>query len=260
MKPPNLQISCVLILVLLAFCTRDLSARQDTLTYLPITGKIVDYRTENPIIFANVYLSGTNIGTVSNSEGEFIVKIPLFIENQTLVISSIGYRNREFELEELRDEFNVIRMEPSPIPIEEVTIINRDARELLNNALMKVRVNYSPDPVMVRSFYRETIKQNRNYVSVSEAVLDGYKASYTSLTDIDRVKIFKGRKSRDVKKMDTLILKLQGGPQTMFQLDMVKNPMELFDREVMEYYVYQMGGVVNIDDRQAYVIDFHQFD
>jgi hypothetical protein len=44
----------------------------------------------------------------------------------------------------------------------------------------------------------------------------------------------------------------------MFLLDIVKNPMELFEKEVMGYYVYQMGGVVNIDDRQAYVVEFNQ--
>lgn len=257
MKPIQVLISGILILAGL-FGYLNLHAQDDTLTYVPVRGRIVDERTESPIIFANVYLSGTNIGTVSNSEGEFIVKIPLFIENKILVISSIGYMNREFSMEELSRGFNIIRMEASPIPIEEVTIINRDARDLVESALSKTRENYSPDPVMMRSFYRETIKQNRSYVSVSEAVLDGYKASYTSLTDMDRVKIYKGRKSRDVKKMDTIVVKLQGGPRTMFLLDIIKNPMELFDREVMEYYVYQMGGIVNIDDRKAYVINFDQ--
>jgi hypothetical protein len=113
---------------------------------------------------------------------------------------------------------------------------------------------------MLTSFYRETIKQNRNFVSVSEAVLDGYKSSYTNVSDMDRVKIFKGRKSQDVKKMDTVLFKLQGGPQTMFLLDIVKNPGELFDSEIMDYYIYQMGGIININDRQAFVITFRQME
>ncbi len=125
-------------------------------------------------------------------------------------------------------------------------------------ALRSIPNNYSNDPVMMTSFYRETIKQNRNYVSVSEAVLDGYKASYTNEADLDRVKIFKGRKSQDVMKMDTVLFKLQGGPLTMFLLDVVKNPGELFEEGIMNFYIYQMGGIINIDDRQAYVITFEQ--
>ncbi len=240
----------------------DLASAQgeDTLAYHPVQGKIVDVRTGNPIIFANVYLAGTNIGTVSNSDGEFIVKIPLFLDNKTIIISSIGYKNRELPFDRLNPEGNLIHLEPNPIPIEEVTIINRDARDLIMQALGQVSENYSNLPVMVTSFYRETIKQNRNYVAVSEAVLDGYKGSYTNLADLDRVKIYKGRKSTDVKKMDTVLFKLQGGPQTMFLLDIVKNPMELFDRETMSYYIYHMGGIVNIDDRQAYVVEFDQLE
>jgi len=46
----------------------------------------------------------------------------------------------------------------------------------------------------------------------------------------------------------------------MFLLDFVKNPMELFDREVMEYYIYHMGGIVSINDKQAYVVEFDQMD
>ncbi len=231
---------------------------QDSTTYLSIQGRIVDDLTGNPVIFANVYLAGSNIGTVSNSDGEFIVKIPLVIENKTLVISNIGYRNIELSMDELDPENNLIKLEPIPIPIEEVTIIHKDARELLNAAIAKIPDNFSRVPVMVTSFYRESIKQNRKYVAVSEAVLDGYKASYTHVTDTDRVKIFKGRKSTDVRKMDTIVLKLQGGPQSMFQLDLVKNPAELLEREMMEYYRYEINGVVSVDDRQAYVISFDQ--
>jgi len=231
---------------------------QDSTAYLSIQGRIVNIRTGNPVIFANVYLAGSNIGTVSNSDGEFIIKIPLLIENKTLVISNIGYRNTELSMDELDPEHNLIKLEPIPIPIEEVTIIHKNARELLNAAVAKIPDNFSRDPVMVTSFYRESIKQNRKYVAVSEAVLDGYKASYTHITDMDRVKIYKGRKSTAVRKMDTIVLKLQGGPQSMFQMDLVKNPAELLEREMMEFYRYEVHGVVSIDDRQAYVISFDQ--
>ena len=260
MKEMKYYIAALLLLLLnstvKATCPQD--SQEDTLAYIPVSGKILDLRNDNPIIFANIYLAGTNIGTVSNSDGEFIIKIPLFIENKTLVISTVGYKNIELTIDQLGQDENLIRLEPNPIPIEEVTIINKDARELVNSALRQIPGNYSNQPVMVTSFYRETIKQNRSYVAVSEAVLDGYKASYTSMADMDRVKIFKGRKSTDVKKMDTILFKLQGGPQTMFLLDIVKNPMELFEKDLMDYYIYQMGGIVNINDRQAYVVEFNQ--
>ncbi len=257
-----------LSLLFAGFILQDLRAEsrylvqeyQDSTEYQSFQGKVVEIQTGKPIIFASIFLSGTNIGTVSNSEGEFLIKIPMFLENRVIGFSSIGYKNLEIPVGQLNPEGNLVELEPYPILIEEVTIVNQDARDLLTMALQSVPDNYSNDPVMLTSFYRETIKQNRNFVSVSEAVLDGYKSSYTNISDMDRVKIFKGRKSQDVKKMDTILFKLQGGPQTMFMLDIVKNPGELFESEIMDYYIYQMGGIININDRQAFVITFEQME
>jgi hypothetical protein len=268
MKSSHIHLCFCLFFLFTGFISPDLNAGswysiqayQDSTEYQSFQGKVVDIQTGNPLIFASIFLSGTNIGTVSNSEGEFLIKIPMFLENKVIGFSSIGYKNLEIPIGQLNPEGNLVELVPNPIPIEEVTIINQDARDLLEMALQSIPENYSNDPVMMTSFYRETIKQNRNYVSVSEAVLDGYKASYTDLGDLDRVKIFKGRKSQDVKKMDTILFKLQGGPQTMFMLDIVKNPGELFEDDIMGYYIYQMGGIINIDDRQAFVVTFEQME
>ena len=268
MKPLHTCLCFCLSLLFTGFILPDLRAEsrhavqeyQDSTEYQSFQGKVVEIHTNNPIIFASIFLSGTNIGTVSNSEGEFLIKIPMFLENKVIGFSSIGYRNLEIPVGQLNPEGNLVELEPNPILIEEVTIVNQDARDLLTMAMQSIPENYSKDPVMLTSFYRETIKQNRNFVSVSEAVLDGYKSSYTNVSDMDRVKIFKGRKSQDVKKMDTVLFKLQGGPQTMFLLDIVKNPGELFDSEIMDYYIYQMGGIININDRQAFVITFRQME
>ncbi len=268
MKLLHTYLCFCLSFLLISFTFHDLHAGswhtvqnyQDSTEYQSFQGKVIEIKTGKPIIFASIFLTGTNIGTVSNSEGEFLIKIPMFLENKIIGFSSIGYKNLEIPVNQLNPEGNLVELEPNPILIEEVTIVNQDARDLLNMALQSIPDNYSKNPVMLTSFYRETIKQNRNFVSVSEAVLDGYKSSYTNAGDMDRVKIFKGRNSQDVKKMDTVLFKLQGGPQTMFLLDVVKNPGELFEDEIMDYYIYQMGGIINIDDRQAYVITFEQTD
>ena len=61
-------------------------------------------------------------------------------------------------------------------------------------------------------FYRETIRKNRSYISIGEAVVEIFKAPYQNDLRYDAVRIYKGRKSNDVEKMDTVLFKLQGGP------------------------------------------------
>jgi hypothetical protein len=236
----------------------EIKAKQDTLKSQAIAGKVVDNKTNKPVIFTSVYVVSTNIGTVTNSDGDFVIKIPKDLKDVKLGFSNVGYKNYEVAVSELSLENNVIKLAAAAIPIAEVQIRSSDPLELLRAALKRVNENYYTSPEGMTAFYRETIKENKNYVAISEAVLDIYKAPYNRELEIDRVKIFKGRKSQDVKKMDTVIFKLQGGPTTMVLLDVVKNPNILIAEEMFEYYDYKLIGVLNIDDRQNYVIEFDQ--
>jgi hypothetical protein len=58
---------------------------------------------------------------------------------------------------------------------------------------------------MMTAFYRETIKKNRSYVSLSEAIVDILKQPYASFRQ-DQAELYKSRKQTDYKKLDTLVL------------------------------------------------------
>lgn len=233
--------------------------QDDTVKVLTFQGRVIDAATRSPIIFTSIFIDGTSIGTVTNSEGEFIIKVPVSLKDRHLGFYHLSYQTLLVPLKGLKETGNTILMESAPIPIEEVTIKNENPLSLIRAARSKISSNYSMEPVMITSFYRETIKKNRNYVAVSEAVLDVYKAAYRSL-ETDRIRIFKGRRSRDVERMDTVLFKLQGGPYISFMLDVAKNPGEILSEDYFEYYEYRMGGIVTIDNKQAYVVHFDQND
>lgn len=230
---------------------------QDTI-FKVFTGKVIDEASRKPVVFANVYLIGSSLGTVTNAEGEFILKVPVSELGRKVGISNLGYKNIVMNLSDFKDRENVIRLEIAATTLEQVVIRSDDPLDLLRMAYRRIPENYNSDPEMQVGFYRETVKQNRSYVAVAEAVLDVYKSPYTSLMDYDRVKIFKGRKSEDVKKMDTLMFKLQGGPRTSFLLDVVKNPGELLSEEYFDKYNFKFTGFASIDGRDNYVIEFDQ--
>lgn len=232
--------------------------KDDTSKVVTFNGKIVDKLTRKPVIFANVHLVGHSIGTVSNSDGEFVLKVPSTLAGGKLGITHIGYRNFQVNLSELTKEGYTIQMEPEPIPITEVIIRSNDPVMLLQAAMRRIEENYPVKPAMVTGFYREAIKKNRNYVELAEAILDVYKAPYNKPYDEDRVKIYKGRKSQDVERMDTVTFKLQGGPKTVFLLDVVKNPEILLDPDYMRFYKYSLTGMATVNDKDCYVIEFDQ--
>ena len=230
---------------------------QNGTTYYTVSGVIKDTKTKQNVIFASVSVPGTNIGTVSNSDGEFTLKIQKSLNATEFEIAHLGYQNKKFTIADYVNKPNqTYFVDPSSIELKELVVKPVDPRSIVLQAIGKVTENYSSIPNLLTGFYRETIKQRRDYVSISEAIVDVYKSPYTINFDSDRLKIFKGRKSSNVKKADTLSVKLIGGPSISLLLDIVKNPDVLLSRESIDYYDYQMLDIVSIDNKTNYVISF----
>lgn len=231
----------------------------DTINYKSYFGKIIDSQSSRTLPFATIEVIGSNIATVSNIDGEFTIKINKEADVSGLKLSYIGYRNKTVQIREFKgDRELTIPLDPSIVQLKEITVRPQDAMGLIADVLSNVRKNYSKDPMMMRGFYRETILRGRNYVSISEAVIDVFKGAYSNEFQMDQVKLFKGRKSADVEKMDTVLFKVQGGPNTTILLDVVKNPYVLLSSEYSEIYNFYITDVINIDDRLHYVITFNQ--
>ncbi len=226
--------------------------------FITLSGKLKDAKTNNNLYFAYITVPGTHIGTVSNSEGEFTLKISKSVDAKEIEFSHLGYKSKRMPLSNLLSGEVEVELEPSSVALNEVTIRPEDPLTIIKEALRKIQFNYSDQPNMLRGFYRETIKQRRDYISISEAVVDIYKAPYKPLSGGDRVKLFKGRKSTDVKKADTLAVKLQGGPNVSLLLDVAKNSDVIFFEDFEDYYDFAIEDVVTIDDKISYVIAFAQ--
>ena len=119
---------------------------------------------------------------------------------------------------------NVIELENAPIPIKEIVVKPIMPDDIMDKMVSSVNKNYPTVPNLMTAFYRETIRKNSTYVSIGEAVVEIFKAPYNSDLRFDGTRIYKGRKNTDVEKVDTVLFKLQGGPVTSLELDMIKNP------------------------------------
>ena len=258
----NLGQSVIFIILFFNICSYELEGSQPGITrdtgVVLLSGIVKDADSKQPVIFAHILLEGTNIGTVSNTDGEFLLKIPASNINGNIFVTSLGYKNLVISIPELQRIGNEIQLEITRYPIKELIVKQINVIDLLNEVRRNIPRNYGINPAMFTSFYRETIKQNRNYVAVSEAVFDIYKAPYTLFSEDDRIKIFKGRKSQNVEKMDTILFKLQGGPYNLFILDVAKHFNEIIPDEYFGYYNFKYEGIESNQDRDVYIISFDQ--
>jgi hypothetical protein len=243
------------ILVLLVMFAQASLAQNDSL-YQTIKGKVRDKETKKNVVFCSVSIVGTHIGTVTNLDGEFSIKVKNTLNAKELEFSHIGYKSTKVLINELKPDENLIVMEPASVVLDEVTIRPEDARELMRMAIKKIPDNYSNTSRNSVGFYRETIKQRRDYLSISEAIVDIYKAAYTRELDDDKIRIYKGRKSSNVKRADTLAVKLEGGPYTTLLFDVVKNPYVLISDDVIYMYDFTITDIKTIDNKLNYEVTF----
>lgn len=261
------NLSLVTLLLLSAFAGQTIYAgaaperkKNDQQTLLTFKGKVVDSETGNALVFASVAVKETNVATVTNIDGEFLIKIAETQTSRNLEVTYLGYKNKVVPLTELRvDGYkNVIELTPAPIPIREIIVKPIDPEAIVRNAISKIGKNYVDEPNLMTAFYRETIRKNRTYVSIGEAVVEIFKAPYNNDLRFDGARIYKGRKGSDVEKMDTVLFKLQGGPVSVLQLDLAKNTESVLTMDAMKYYDYSLSTVVEINEKPHYVITFKQ--
>lgn len=260
-------ISLATVLLLTAFTAQTIYAgaslerkKNDQQTLLTFRGKVVDAENGNPLVFASVAVKETNVATVTNIDGEFLIKIAETQTSKNLEVTYLGFKNKVVPITDLRvDGYqNVISMTSAPIPIREIIVKPIDPDAIVRNAISRIGKNFVDEPNLMTAFYRETIRKNRTYVSIGEAVVEIFKAPYNSDIRFDGARIYKGRKGSDVEKMDTVLFKLQGGPVTVLQLDIAKNTQDILTVDAMKYYDYSLVSVIEIGNKPHYVITFKQ--
>ena len=229
----------------------------DSSSFKYFKGTILDSKTNNELTFATITVSGSNISTISNSEGKFLIKIPIFRQDASLIISFLGYKDRVISIKDLKQEKNLLYLEPVNVLLKEVVVNVMDANKIFSNVLHNRSKNYGDSAIQMIGFYRESIKKRRTYVSVLESIVDIQKMPFSSVVQ-DQVNILKGRKNADYAKLDTVNFKLEGGLFSALYIDLIKDPSNIFSENVFEMYNFSFEDITQINDRQVFIISFKQ--
>ena len=231
--------------------------KNDSSSFKYFKGTILDSKSKNELTFASITVSGSNISTISNSEGDFLIKIPIDRQDASLIISFLGYKDKVISIKDLKQEKNLLYLEPIIILLKEVVVNVIDANKLFSNVLNNRSKNYGDSSIKMVGFYRESIKKRRTYVSVLESIVDIEKIPFSSGVQ-DQVDILKGRKNVDYTKLDTINFKLEGGLFTALFIDLIKDPSNIFSENVFDLYNFRFEDITQINDKQVLIISFKQ--
>jgi hypothetical protein len=231
---------------------------RDTIKNVVIRGHIYDKENKTAIPYATIGIVEENIGTVTNNDGYFTIKIPASLMGTSLVVSHLGYLNQRIPVQLLNEQQVDFYLDRRVISIQEVIIRYIDPNVIIEKAMQQRKVNYAVNPVYLTTFYREGVQKNNKYISYSEAVFKVYKSPYGVSEHSDQVKLLKSRKVQETNPLDTVFLKLKAGVQSALQLDIVKCIPGFLDQTPPVEYTYSYSNLVSYNAKEAYAITFVQ--
>lgn len=102
-------------------------------------GRVIDYKTKDPISFVNIGIENRPLGTITDDRGFF--SISNIKSDNNLVFSCIGYKSKKLSFEELSNT-KIIALTPQARTLSEVTITGMSAKSIIKEALKKIEENY----------------------------------------------------------------------------------------------------------------------
>jgi hypothetical protein len=193
----------VLVLFIFSICSQ-------AQTELDLNGKIVDFATYAPLESASIYVENSTIGTVSNVDGRFILSVPRELENDTLVISSIGFKSFRVLVSEFVNNEDIF-LEEDIASLDEVLIIAetrpKTGNDILLRAIEELPENLPDQPYLQKGFLRHRERNKKEYKWLIESAITLYDSSFASGSRKNlKINVDENRKSYDLRDVDSLFV------------------------------------------------------
>ena len=134
-----------------------------------ITGQVLEGRTNAPIAFVNIAIPGTYIGTTTDIDGKFELKLPINYKGK-VVFSHVSFIKREFLVNELINT-QTIYLEKSTTNLDEVTFIAREnpAHRIIRQTIANKDLH---NPAKMKSYTYKSYNKEVFKIDVSQLKLD----------------------------------------------------------------------------------------
>ena len=149
-----------------------------------VSGRIIDSKTRAPLPSANVRVSGSARGTITNLDGSYLISLPA--GDYTLIYSYIGYQTDSARVNLAVNVHEDVKLEPVDVFLSEVVSIAEDpAYAIIRKAIERkhewAKLLQSYD---FKAFTRLTIYRDTSLAGITESYTDGYWREGDSLHEV----------------------------------------------------------------------------
>ncbi|MFA5327542.1 MAG: carboxypeptidase-like regulatory domain-containing protein [Prolixibacteraceae bacterium] len=145
-----------------------------------LKGKVTDKETGEGIAFVSIGIEGTFLGTASNPDGLFELRIPDENLQKNLYFSAIGYKNISFPITDFSQKQDIaIALVPQSYKIEEVSVAaeSQVLQRILRTVSEQIPTNYLSGPANLKMYYEERESIDNSPSKTNKYIVDLYDAS-----------------------------------------------------------------------------------
>ncbi|MCU4175979.1 carboxypeptidase-like regulatory domain-containing protein [Carboxylicivirga sp. N1Y90] len=253
-----------------------------------IYGRLIDTNSGEGIPFATIIVKDLGKGVISNFHGDFSIPHYIQQQNDTLLISCIGYKSKAISLKSLRSqEVNTIMLSVAITELDEVVIKARkkikslSPRKLVKRSIEQIPINYPSSPFSYIAYYREYKMKNDTYFNLNEALIENLDFGFHTYDQRDsKMRLLEYKVDNTFERDPTLDIKYDnvdakfipdahihpcgGNELTMLMIhDALRNYehdtysfVYVLKENFISNHKFKLADIIQIDDGSLYVIDF----
>ncbi len=169
-------------------------------TSFTLSGRVTDSKTGAPLAAANVRISGTSKGTITNLDGSYAMSLQA--GSYAIIYSYVGYRTDSLEVSLSADLSRNIALQPADIVLPEVVSIAEDpAYAIIRRAIEKkhewAKLLHS---YLFKAFTRMTFYRDTSVAGITESYTTGYWKEGDTLREV----VTQKRETRNLPGMDLI--------------------------------------------------------
>jgi hypothetical protein len=226
-----------------------------------LRGQVLDADTHQPIPNAQVGIAGNKLGTSTNLDGRFALRVPAAYAHTELVVAMLGYQRYAQALPPLPGPELRITLKISPTGLSTVAITS-SAEGIIRAALARIPLNYPVRPTQLTGFYRESDDDaaSQRYDYLVEGLLRVGKSSYQRPRASGYVQVLESRKV-DLRRPAPgqplpSAIDWHAGALVPQRFDFVQQRADFINPAHFKEYRYQLSPQTTFQGRAVYVITF----
>ncbi|AOR27345.1 conserved hypothetical protein (DUF4480) [Formosa sp. Hel1_33_131] len=161
-----------------------------------VESEIVDVN-EQPLAFTSISIMSKSIGTISNEDGRFYLKLTKENLNDTITISTLGFKSFKIMVQDFIDQkIEIVTLEEDLVSLDEIVI--QDPSSYVKSALKKLKETTYSKGHQLNILYRRFSNEN----NVSRFLVEHYVKVYDNgptSREFGPIEIVEARKSNDYR-------------------------------------------------------------